>query len=86
MFDLMSCQFSVSLNEYYAGCLQKTVFGGQPTKPDYVHIPCAVFWYWLFLYALFEVVLMFYMVVKLLVCKIIYSKLPYGFLVIIFKG
>ncbi|KAG6498417.1 hypothetical protein ZIOFF_046330 [Zingiber officinale] len=22
----------------------KTVFGGQPTKPDYVNIPCAVFW------------------------------------------
>ncbi|CDO99441.1 unnamed protein product [Coffea canephora] len=24
-------------------CFAKTVFGGQPTKPDYVHIPCAVF-------------------------------------------
>lgn len=24
-------------------CLQKTVFGGQPTKPDYSFIPCAVF-------------------------------------------
>ncbi|KAI5654272.1 hypothetical protein M9H77_31459 [Catharanthus roseus] len=24
-------------------CFAKTVFGGQPTKPDYGHIPCAVF-------------------------------------------
>nr|ABK92485.1 unknown [Populus trichocarpa] len=24
-------------------CMQKTVFAGQPTKPDYNHIPCAVF-------------------------------------------
>ncbi|ONK63864.1 uncharacterized protein A4U43_C07F19720 [Asparagus officinalis] len=24
-------------------CFSKTVFGGQPTKPDYKHIPCAVF-------------------------------------------
>ncbi|KAL6548532.1 hypothetical protein OROGR_008953 [Orobanche gracilis] len=24
-------------------CFAKTVFGGQPTKPDYDHIPCAVF-------------------------------------------
>ncbi|KAL3506374.1 hypothetical protein ACH5RR_031756 [Cinchona calisaya] len=24
-------------------CFAKTVFGGQPTKPDYNHIPCAVF-------------------------------------------
>ncbi|CAA7398908.1 unnamed protein product [Spirodela intermedia] len=24
-------------------CFSKTVFGGQPTKPDYGHIPCAVF-------------------------------------------
>ena len=23
---------------------QKTVFGGQPTKPDYINVPCAVFW------------------------------------------
>ncbi|KAJ8505191.1 hypothetical protein OPV22_006077 [Ensete ventricosum] len=22
----------------------KTVFGGQPTKPDYINVPCAVFW------------------------------------------
>ena len=27
------------------GSLQKTVFGGQPSKPDYKDIPCAVFWY-----------------------------------------
>ncbi|KAG6517742.1 hypothetical protein ZIOFF_021140 [Zingiber officinale] len=25
-------------------CFSKTVFGGQPTKPDYADIPCAVFW------------------------------------------
>lgn len=24
-------------------CFSKTVFGGQPTKPDYMHVPCAVF-------------------------------------------
>ncbi|KAJ6428311.1 hypothetical protein OIU84_023686, partial [Salix udensis] len=24
-------------------CFAKTVFAGQPTKPDYNHIPCAVF-------------------------------------------
>lgn len=24
-------------------CFAKTVFGGQPTKPDYKHVPCAVF-------------------------------------------
>ncbi|XP_068665852.1 glutathione reductase, cytosolic [Aristolochia californica] len=24
-------------------CFSKTVFGGQPTKPDYNHVPCAVF-------------------------------------------
>lgn len=24
-------------------CFAKTVFGGKPTKPDYSHIPCAVF-------------------------------------------
>ncbi|KAJ6799262.1 glutathione reductase, cytosolic-like [Iris pallida] len=24
-------------------CFSKTVFGGQPSKPDYKHIPCAVF-------------------------------------------
>ncbi|KAL5990441.1 hypothetical protein ACLOJK_011341 [Asimina triloba] len=24
-------------------CFSKTVFGGQPTRPDYNHIPCAVF-------------------------------------------
>lgn len=24
-------------------CFAKTVFGGQPTKPDYNHVPCAVF-------------------------------------------
>ncbi|URE03321.1 Glutathione reductase [Musa troglodytarum] len=25
-------------------CFSKTVFGGQPTKPDYINVPCAVFW------------------------------------------
>lgn len=25
-------------------CMQKTVFGGQPTKPEYNFIPYAVFW------------------------------------------
>ncbi|KAL7203584.1 hypothetical protein ACSBR2_016786 [Camellia fascicularis] len=24
-------------------CFSKTVFGGQPTKPDYSNVPCAVF-------------------------------------------
>ncbi|XP_030460633.1 glutathione reductase, cytosolic [Syzygium oleosum] len=24
-------------------CFAKTVFGGQPTKPDYINVPCAVF-------------------------------------------
>ncbi|KAF6140173.1 hypothetical protein GIB67_028979 [Kingdonia uniflora] len=24
-------------------CLSKTIFGGQPSKPDYVNVPCAVF-------------------------------------------
>lgn len=28
----------------YLPCLQRTVFGGQPTKPDYNSIPYAVFW------------------------------------------
>jgi hypothetical protein len=35
--------FSVDLFLMY--CMQKTVFAGQPTKPDYNHIPCAVFRY-----------------------------------------
>ena len=43
-------------------CLQKTVFTGQPTKPDYNYIPYAVFRYLLLDFAC-AVNIFFYMMV-----------------------
>lgn len=39
---------------------QKTVFGGQPSKPDYKDIPCAVFWYGYISMVCFEIMLHIY--------------------------
>jgi hypothetical protein len=44
---ILYLRFSFKIERFEEGRLlvQKTVFGGQPTKPDYEFVASAVFWY-----------------------------------------